>query len=58
MECPGNAEGANYLNNFDNIELNVGYIRNCIINGAFEELAQYDTYRYVHVYVYMCVYDM
>lgn len=32
--------------NVDNLQNNVGYFRECIINGAFNEVQQYDTYRW------------
>ena len=47
-ECPGDAEGASFVDNFDNLnldELNIEYIRDCVINAAFEEVQQYDVYR-------------
>ena len=29
-------------------DVNVGYIRQCVINEAFDEVQQYDQYRLVH----------
>ena len=41
IECEG------LFDSFGNLQPNVGFVRRCIINAAFEEIEEYDIYRFV-----------